>query len=222
MRRPEIMESARTLLMCVQREFEHGDVLIVDGKPMELSEYTRDPDARTGRGAGRYAKGYKLHLILDERSRAVDAFDIHPLNIAETTTAAMLLDDPETLVPSGGLLLGDALFDSNPLHDAAHSRECQLVAPRKRPGTGLGSRPHHPDRIRSIKMTEGADRALWDEFLSTQRGKIERFFGTLVSASAGLNALPACVRRLHRVRLCVTFKLLINAARIALRRKYAA
>jgi hypothetical protein len=222
LRRPGMDELLRSLLDCVQRTLVRGEVLVVDGKPLELSEHTRDPDARNGRGAGRYAKGYKIHLILDVRSRAVVAYETHPLNVAETTTAASLVHRADTSIPRGSLLLGDRLFDSNVLHEATHARGCQLIAPRKRPGTGLGSRRHHPNRIESMRFTEGVDQGIWETALRPQRAQIERFFGTLASSTGGLITLPAWVRRLHRVRLWVAAKLIVNASRIAIRRSVAA
>jgi hypothetical protein len=208
----DLLES---LLMQVQRRWRGGEVLIVDGKPLELSEHTGDPDARTGRGAGRYAKGYKLHIILDAHSRAVIGYQTHPMNTAETTTAARLLRSRRTSIRHGALLLGDRQFDSNPLHAAAQRCGCQLIAPRKRPGSGLGARRHHPHRLESIRFTEGVDRAIWNRVLAPQRVQIERFFGALSSSAGGLAALPPWVRRLHRVRTWVAAKLIINAARIA-------
>ncbi|MCH8260899.1 MAG: hypothetical protein IIC46_11915, partial [Planctomycetes bacterium] len=42
----------------------------------------------------------------------------------------------------GGYLLGDTLYDSNALYELASERGWQLVAPRKKPKTGLGHRRH--------------------------------------------------------------------------------
>jgi hypothetical protein len=222
MRHPAIADLLRTLLKDLQRTFGWGEVLVADGKPLELGEYTRDPDAATGRGAGRYARGYKIHVILDVQTNAVIAYETHPLNVSETTTAAEMMGQETTCIPDGSLLLGDKLFDSNVLHEAAQQRKCQLIAPRKRPGASLGHRRHHPNRRESIQFTEGADRTIWQEVLSPQRDQIERFFGMLVSSSCGLIGLPAWVRRLHRVRSWVGAKLAINAARIAAKKALAA
>ncbi len=163
-----------------------------------------------------------MHVVHDVQTLAVIAYETHPLNVAETTTAADLMSDPYTPIPDGSLLLGDRLFDSNNLHKAAWQRGCQLIAPRKRPGTGLGNRRHHPNRRESMRFTEGTDQAIWHDVLARQREKIERFFGMLVASSGGLIGLPAWVRRLHRVRLWVAAKLAINAARIASKRALAA
>ena len=211
-----ILELLVTLLRSVQGDGPVGLVLVADGKPLELSEYTRDPDAKVGRGAGRMSKGYKVHVIIDPAAERVVGYQTLPLNKAEPTTAAAMMKHIE--IPEGGLLLADALFDSNPLHRATHARGCQLVAPRKKPGTGLGSRRHHPGRFRSIELTEGKDRRVWDEVLQPRRAAIERFFGAWVSFGGGLSALPPWVRRLHRVRVWVGAKLVINAARIANRK----
>jgi len=222
LRLPTVDDLLRTLLKDLQRTFGRGEVLVVDGKPLELSEHTRDPDAATGRGAGRYAKGYKVHVVLDVQTLAVIAYETHPLNVSETTTAADLLSDPGTPILDGSLLLGDSLFDSNNLHEAARQHGCQLIAPRKRAGTGLGNRRHHPNRRESLRFTEGADEAIWRDVFARQRDHIERFFGMLVASSGGLIGLPAWVRRLHRVRLWVGAKLAINAARVASKRSVAA
>lgn len=222
LRQPAVRDLLPALRDRLQRSAPRGEVLVADGKPLELSEYTRDPDATTGRGAGRYAKGYKVHVILDVRSRAVIGAQTHPLNVAETTTAMDILRDHGRRLSRGSLLLGDGLFDSNPLHEVTQQWDCQLVAPRKRPGGGLGSRRHHPNRLESIELTEGLDRAVWGEVLAPQRDEIERYFGTLTAAGGGLHGLPPWVRRLHRVRLWVDAKLVIDAARTALRKELAA
>jgi hypothetical protein len=222
LRHPAMQEVLRILLGRVQRDFGAGEVVVADGKPLELHDHTRDSDAARGRGAGRYATGYKLHLMLDVSTHAVRGYEIHPLNVGEPNTAAAMLRSAHTQVAPGSLLLGDRIFDSNALHDAAAQRGCQLIAPRKCPARGVGHHRHHPHRFESIRMTEGVDRAIWDQVLQPQRVQIERFFGALSAAGAGLFALPPWVRRLHRVRLWVAAKLIINAARIAHRRGLAA
>ena len=222
LRHPALQDLLRSLLVRVQRDLGAGEVIVADGKPLELCDHTRDPDARRGRGAGRYATGYKLHLMLDVSTHAVRGYEIHPLNVGEPNTAAAMLRTVHTHVAPGSLLLGDRIFDSNRLHEAAAQRGCQLIAPRKCPGRGVGRHRHHPNRFESIRMTEGDDRAIWDHVLKPQRVEIERFFGSLSAAAGGLFALPPWVRRLHRVRLWVAAKLVINAARIALRRGFAA
>jgi hypothetical protein len=222
LRLPCTLVSLWQLACLLQLGREPGEVLVVDGKPLEVSENSRDPDARSGRGAGRYSKGYKLHAIVDPVAEVFVGWDVHSLNTPETTTAAKILRRRRTRLPAGSLLLGDKLMDSNPLHAAAASRRCQMIAPRKRPGMGLGSRKHHPNRLESIRFTEGPDACVWNDVLAPQRTAIERFFGAMASFGGGLATLPPWVRRLHRVRPWVNAKICINAARIAFRRSVPA
>ena len=113
-------------------------------------------------------------------------------------------------------LLGDSNYDTNQLHEKSSQHGLRLIAPRKRPGSGLGWRKHHPNRIESIRLTEAADEATT---LALQRARdtVERFFGAMATVGGGLAALPAWARRQHRVELWVGAKLAINAARISLR-----
>lgn len=222
LRMPHTLVALWQVAILLQEGREADEPLVVDGKPLELSEYTRDPDARTGRGAGRYSKGYKLHAIIAPVARRFIAWDIHPLNVSETTTAARLLGRRRTTLPRGAVVLGDKLYDSNPLHHAVARRCGHLVAPRKRPGTGLGSRRHHPGRLASLRITEGPNAWVWEEVLGPARAGIERFFGAMASFGGGLATLPPWVRRIHRVRAWVNAKICITAARIALTNPVAA
>jgi hypothetical protein len=217
--RTSTVQAAQVRLVHVlQRGRVAGEVLVADGKPLEVSEHTSDPDAHKGRGAGRYAKGYKLHTIADPAAGVLVAWEVHPLNVSEVTIAARMLRRRRTPLPAGALLLGDKLYDSNRLHAAAARRRVQVIAPRCKPGAGLGWRRHHPNRLESIRLTEGADRCIWNEVLAPQRTAIERFFGTLASCAGGLATLPPWVRRHQRVRVWVNAKLGIHAARITLRK----
>ena len=47
-------------------------LLCIDGKALPVTENTRDPDARTGHGGGRFCKGYRLHAMTDNRGRIVE------------------------------------------------------------------------------------------------------------------------------------------------------
>jgi hypothetical protein len=222
LRTPGMLVMLWQVTCLLQAGCEPGEVVVADGKPLEVSEHSRDPDARDGRGAGRYGKGYKLHAIADPAAGVFVGVDVQPLNASETTIVARILERKGTRLPDGALLLGDALYDSNPLHAAAARRGVQLIAPRRRPGTGLGSCRHHPNRLESIRITEGEDAELWEDVFAPQRAAIERFFGAMASFGGGLFTLPPWVRRLHRVRLWVYAKICVNAARIALRRAVGA
>jgi hypothetical protein len=180
-----------------------GWVMLVDGKPVTVGSYSKDPDAAWGRARRGWAKGYKLHAVYDGGSIPV-AWEIVPLNEGEPEVAARLILSRRR---GGGYLLGDKAYDSNPLHDAALAVGCQLVAERKRPQAGLGHRRHSPGRLRSIQL-------LSQEFgqqLYAFRDQIERNFGWLTNHAGGLAPLPNWVRRIARVRTWVQAKLIIHA-----------
>jgi hypothetical protein len=183
-----------------------GLVLIVDGKPLIVGTHSKDTDATWGRAGRGYAKGYKLHAIYGRGPLPV-AWEVAPLNESEPEVARRLIP---LLKRGGGYILGDKAFDSNPLHASACGY--QLVAERKRPGTGLGHRRHSPGRLRSIQLLH----TKFGQDLYRCRDDVERQFGWLTNHGAGLAPLPAWVRRPHRVRLWVQAKLLIHAAYVYL------
>lgn len=219
LRRPDILELQRRALSLVQ---EYGGdatmIAIIDGKALQLSENTRDPDARTGRGVGGYAKGYKLHALIDDQWR-VHAWRVLPLNVAECLVAQDLMRDAvrlsnTRLVPHT-VVLGDASYDSNRLHLRASVLGLQMIAPRRKPHLGVSTkRKHHPSRLRSVLITEGEGAAARMKWFNSIRGGIERYFAALASAGTGLDQLPTWIRRLHRCQLWVGAKLIVHAARI--------
>jgi hypothetical protein len=196
-------------------------VHVVDGKPLPVGGYSKDRDARWGKSAaeGR-EKGYKMFHVWG-RGVVPEAWALGPMDEPEPHVAR------ERLVPAlsaggcGGYLLGDTLFDSNPLHEACSSRGLQLVAPRKKPGTGLGHRDHSPSRLRAIELLESpapgdlpaAGRAPFARELYAMRCDIERRLGNLCCFGGGLAPLPAWVRTPHRVARWVAAKLVINGLR---------
>ena len=212
LRDPDVWGDLRRLIDEVQRDLGVTGTLVVDGKPLPVSNVSGDPDAARGWGAGIYARGYKLHAIIDRSRRLID-FDVRPLNAAESEVAASMAAG---LRVRAGVMLADASYDSNRLYAACESRGIQLLAPRKKPGTSISRVSRNaPSRIRSIEILEGTNRGparLHDR----KRRSIERFFGTLATPSTGLYALPPWVRRTTRVRHWVAAKLAINAARIAI------
>lgn len=180
-----------------------GWVMLVDGKPLTVGPYSKDPDAAWGRARRGWAKGYKLHAVYNGGS-IPPAWDIAPLNEAEPEVAARLV---LSIRGGGGYLLGDKAYDSNPLHDAALAVGCQLVAERKRPKAGLGHCRHSPGRLRSIELL----RQEFGQKLYAFRDQVERNFGWLTNHAGGLAPLPNWVRRIERVRLWVQAKFLVHA-----------
>jgi len=178
-------------------------VKVVDAKPLPVGGHSKDPDARWGHGVCGFAKGYKLFAIYGEGPLPL-TWRVAAMNAGETTIAKGMLPD----LQGGGYLLGDKLYDSNPLYIAARQYNHQLVAPRKQKGKGLGHRSHDPDRIRAAELLQ----TQFGQALFAERGRIEQNFAHLTNFGGGLAPLPNWVRRLHRVQLWVQAKILIYAA----------
>ncbi len=180
----------------------------IDAKPLPIGGWSRDPDARWGQAVKTKAKGYKFFAIVDAGG-AMDSWTVGPMNGSEPLVARGMIKQLE----SGGYLLGDALYDSNALYELASQRGWQLVAPRKKPKTGLGHRRHSAHRLRSIELLETG--SLFGRALYRRRTSIESTFGTMGNVGCGLGPLPNWVRRLPRVRRWVQIKVIIHHVRLA-------
>jgi hypothetical protein len=141
---------------------------------------------------------------------------VAPLNVSEQEMARRMLRDLSG--DHGGHVVADSSYDINLLYATAASSGHRLTAPRKRPDTGLGHRPHHADRLRAVTSLEGPTAGTTTgPGLLRDRRQVERDFGNLRSFAGGLSrGLPSWVRRHRRVSRWVRAKLLINAARIRL------
>ena len=180
-----------------------------------------DHQARRGWAAGGYARGYKLHALINTDGRLL-SWCLHGMNHAESVAARELLDlaAGAGTLPRRGVVIGDAAYDSNPLHAHAASHGLRLIAPRRKAGRGISAGHHqHPGRLESIRLTEG-DRS-WHRRLVRQRSRIERFFSSM-SGPGGLWGLPPWVRGLRRTRLWVAAKTVIHAAKQNIRTRAAA
>jgi hypothetical protein len=95
------------------------------------------------------------------------------------------------------------------------------VAPRVKPGTGLGHHYQSPHRRACLDLLEpGPCRpCAFGAALTAARDQIERDFANLVSFGGGMIDPPAWVRRQGRVSRWVHAKLLIHAARIRVNRR---
>ncbi len=211
MRTVALHEQLNVTLTRVQASLPDGRLLFTDGKAFELSDRTSDPDAANGRGAGHMARGFRLHVVIDDQGRVL-GWDVLPMNKAEMEATRKLVE----VMPKprkATLMIADAGYDSNRLYEAAARRGLRMIAPRRKRGQGLGLRKHHPHRLAAIKLTEQRGGRMWP-MLRTLRWTVERFFAGLVTSGVGANGLPTWVRRLHRVKLWIGAKLVINAARI--------
>jgi hypothetical protein len=179
-------------------------VRIIDGKPLEVSNVSKDQDAGYGRSARGMHKGYKLHAVWSDGPLPL-AWALAPMNVSEKTIARGLIPT----LPGEGYLLADSEFDANALYDLAHAAGHQLVARKRQKKKGLGHRRQSPYRLRSIELLQ----TTYGKTLYSWRRQIERDFANLVSFGGGLACLPPWVRTFHRVRNWVHAKLLLNAAR---------
>ena len=175
----------------------------MDSKPLPVGPHSKDVDAKYGRAAAGFARGYKLHVIWGG-GPLPSAWRVEPMNTGDSTAARRLVAE----LPGSGYLVGDGQYDSNPLHHAASPRH-QVVAPQQRPGQDLGHRRHEPSRIHALELLTRP----FGKALLHYRDDIERLFGALTNFAAGLSPLPSWVRRPHRVHQWVQAKLLINAIR---------
>ncbi len=187
-------------------------VCAVDGKPLPVGSYSHDRHARWGRGAGVWAKGYKLHLLLSLCGTIV-GWRLAPMNVNEREMARRLLKDARC----PGYILGDKEFDANHLHDEAAKHGGQLVAPRQK-GTakGLGHQRQATGRLRCRDLLENAVSPFGRQ-LYKLRDAIERKFGYLTSTGGLLTNLPSWVRTYTRVRLWVQAKLVLSELRLEAR-----
>ena len=122
-------------------------IAVIDGKPLPVGGASGDPEARCGRGAGLFAKGYKLFAVWGGRP-APEAYRVYPMNKSEDKVAEEMM--PE--LTGGGYLLGDGEYDASAVYDAAGAAGYQLLAPREDPEAGLGHHYQSPYRLRCIEL----------------------------------------------------------------------
>jgi hypothetical protein len=207
LRRDSIAVFLDRVLERVQAPLGTSLLRALDGTGLEIRGHSKDRQAGVGYSAGRRAKGYKLHVLLDAGG-AVVAWRLAPMNTNEKVMAARML----RAFPQQAYVLGDGNYDSNKLHALVSQHGGQLLAPLR--VSKVRRRRGSAGRARCAAMLEGP--SPFGRDLLARRGLIERFFGNADSHCEGLGELPAWVRTQRRVRLWVHAKLIINAARIRL------
>jgi hypothetical protein len=174
---------------------------VIDGKPLRVSDYSRDPDARNGRAYRRFGKGYKLHAVVDLRGMVL-GFEVLPLNVNERVPATRLL---VSLPREVRRVLADGNYDSGRLHELLEGTGVKFYAPPLKLYAGPRS---HPRRHRLIRLLQGRFGAR----ITNDREHIERQFGLMGNIGCGLKELPNWVRRQHRVTRWIGAKLLVHHA----------
>ena len=184
---------------------------MIDGKPLPISNCSKDRQAGYGRAVNGKAKGYKLHALVNAQGE-VATWRVAPMNKDERVMAERLIKAAPEQVQ--GYVAADANYDSNPLHQVCQERptgRLQLVTPRRYgPGRGHGHRKQTAGRLRSKELLENP-MPRFGENLMRQRAQIERQFGRMVSWGGGLTCLPPWVRTHERVRRWVQAKLVLTA-----------
>jgi hypothetical protein len=182
----------------------------LDGKPLTISRISKDRQSGCGWGASGMAKGYKIHVLLGE-NRSITSWRLAPLSTSEKIMARRMIKT----VRLQGYVVADGNYDDRHLHEQCVAQgELQLVAPRAKPGAGLGHRPKNQGRMRSIHLLEVSRSGFGRELLKT-RNDIERWFGWLVCHGGGLASLPPWVRTYRRVHRWVSAKLVLTNLKYA-------
>ncbi len=191
---------------------EPVELAFIDGKALPISESSKDPDAKTGRGNGRFSLGYKLHALGDSRCR-IRCFRLTPLNEGEPTVAREHLVQH---VPPGCLVMADGNYDGRKLYSAVGARGAMLFTPQKKNRrTDAAMKRTCPERRAAMEVWR--DEPELAQKVYGLRGQIERIFSALSCFGGGLGPLPAWVRRLERVTRWVTAKVALYNARVLLR-----
>jgi hypothetical protein len=180
-----------------------GGTLVVDARPLPVGPCSKDRAAKAGRVYGGFARGYRLHALVDAAG-FVQAFRLTAMNTGEPDMALELLGEA---VP-GETVLSDGVNDSMRLYDAAEARGVRFRARPPRQNAGHGHRPQSAARLRGV--------AEWHAHATEyqqRRGAIERVFGWQSSFGGGLSPLPAWVRTPTRTLRWVTAKLTLYHVR---------
>ena len=109
LRTAEVLALLERMERCFRRSSRAGPVKWIDGKPLVLGVYAKDPDAAWGRVGRSYAHGYKLLVVYGD-GPLPEAWEVEPLNVAEPCVAARLL--PLHVCRTRGSALGSGLARS--------------------------------------------------------------------------------------------------------------
>ena len=182
----------------------------LDARPLPVGSCSKDREAKAGRVYGGFARGYKLHELVQDDGRTI-VWVVKPLNVAEQTVARSLIDAAR----HRGVIIADSNYDAAPLYEETKRHGGQLLAvPRK--GAGQGHRPQSEARLESISLWRSAGK-----MLRRARVHVERVLGNQSCYGGGLGPLPTWVRTLERVRRWVGAKLILHHARLDVKNEAA-
>lgn len=206
-------EAIRRFLDLVLEEAQGRDfttlVRVMDGTALEVRSHSKDRQALYGYSAGRKARGYKLHVLLDTAGR-VAQWRVSPMRTNEKVMAKRMLLCTDELA----YVVADNNYDSRLLYSIVQAKGGQLVTPRRQGVGGLRPKREPEGRLRCDHLLRGPTPQFGRGLLKA-RVAVERFFAHADSHAEGLGELPAWVRTHRRVRRWVHAKLIINAVRIS-------
>jgi transposase len=201
-RRDDLAEAAHQVYLATMEQLPcEGNVVAIDGKPLIISDVSKDPDARNGRGTRGMARGYKLHAVTDAQG-VVRTFEVTSLNVNERKPAQRLLRE---LPPSVRRAVADGNYDGAPLHRCLEGSGVKLYTPLI--NNYAGPRTHLRRRVlvRLLQHPIGQKLLHW-------RDQIDRCFGLMGNVGFGLKGLPNWVRRQHRVARWIWGKIVLYHA----------
>lgn len=211
-RSPRVGAIIRRVSELLSGRDEHTPLAFIDGKALPVGDATKDPDAGNGRGAGRFSRGYKAHVLADSLGR-IRRFRITQIQIGEPPVAREHLVEH---VPPGCVVLADANYDGRQLYTDIGQRGAYLLTPQKKNKRSEAAfRRTSPERREAMELWR--DRPALARRAYKLRWRIERVFSALTCFGGGLAPLPAWVRRERRVTRWVTAKIAIYNARVLLR-----
>ena len=205
LKHPYIAQIIAQLDVEFRTRLPHGPDKVADGKPLIVGGFSHDSHARWGKVPDGWARGYKLHVIVDAAAAAIDAFALTSLDRGEATVLRQRLLGRIDL--RGVTLRADANYDSNPTYRAVADGGGRLIAPRRKPGRGIGHHFQHPDRLAAIAELEHVPGGLRAH--KQQRNRVEQTLGHLCNLPFGLWALPSFVRHSDRVSGWVAAKIVL-------------
>lgn len=208
LRTPRFRELLRALHERLAASNEPQRLAFLDGKPLPVSNASRDPDARVGWCTTGFAKGYRLHACVTN-DRRIKSFCVTGMNDGEARIAREQLE----IDPSVSIVMADANYDAGETYAKLSEAGHQLLTPLKRIATGRTAwdRMHPARRIvaRMQLRSESQHRANLEP-----RKRIENVFSVLTCFGGGLAPLPAWVRTIKRVQRWVAAKISIYHARL--------
>lgn len=90
LRRVDTARFLRALVLRLRQQGEQRLAAVIDAKPLPVGGASQNPQARCGRGAGMWARGYKLYAIWGSRPMP-ETYRVYPTNTSEDKVAEEMI-----------------------------------------------------------------------------------------------------------------------------------